>query len=185
MLRLDNHKQILIGGAYEQTPHINQQITAGYTNGHTFGAGQVAVNSRLTPPVGPVPTTTPIGNPLLAGYQPVKAIVNGRSSRMSIDGFDVTSEVTGTYYVTGFATWYHSANNATVGFTYSVEIDGNWYFSPRPVTHHTPNVEGVANMAGGGLIDLIPGRKTRIWVATNLTGVVTCPTMSILIYKFL
>lgn len=162
-------------------PYLNQTITQNYTNSMTMVG---TLDDKLETPVGPIPTNTVIGDPLLVGYQPLTGIVQGLNNRVYQTGFDVSFEDLGIFEADGFATFSHTVNNSTVAFVYSIEIGGDWYFSARPVRHKTPNGDGVANMAGTGVLPVTDrAQKIRLWVASDNNGDVICDTLSIMLKK--
>lgn len=170
----------LLGFGYPTRPaYLNQIIDHDPANTMTVvGTGDAA----LAPPVS-VPVGTPVGDAAYLGYRPVTGITQGVSRDMYVDGFDVVTRVPGLFQVGGFATFEHSTGSSVVGFVYSIEIGGSYFFSQRPVTQLVPNHSQPANMSGQGEIQMTGGSRVRMWVASNKSGVVTCPILSVLINR--
>lgn len=126
MLRIASN---LLGFGYPTRPaYLNQVINYDPNNSVAVtGTGDIA----LIPPVS-VPTSTPIGDPAFLGYVPVPGIVAGVSRDMYMDGLDVVSRVPGLFQANGFATFEHSTGTSVVGFAYSLEVNGQYFFQSAP-----------------------------------------------------
>ena len=129
------------------------------------------------------------------GYRKIGYLVDNKSQKMTLQSgndetgaalslCDVVNDEDGSFRVDGFTTFKHTQNNATVGFVFAAEVGGNYIFSPRPVRQRVPNGAAPANMAGEGILSVPAGSKLSLWAASDVTGVLTLDTLSILITRF-
>ena len=161
-------------------PKINLQITQLYSNSHTLTA---AASDNLEAPVGAIPTSTAIGNALLNDFIPVENITGVGGDRIVQSGYDFEVEEDGQYLADGFGVFNHTSNNTVVGFTFSLERGGNWFFSPRVVRNTMSNGDRPTLLAGSGVLDLLDGDKVRIWLAGSNNGTCVVDTLSIRVRK--
>jgi len=161
-------------------PKINMQITQLYSNSHTLNA---TANDNLEAPVGSIPTSTPIGNALLKDFVPVENITGTGADKIIQSGYDFEVLEDGQYVADGFGVFKHDTNNTVVGFTFSRERAGDWFFSPRVVRNTMANGNKPTELAGSGLLDLLSGDKVRLWIAGSNNGDCTVDTLSIRLRK--
>lgn len=134
------------------------------------------VSDELPPPA----TQQPLVGGNFQGYVQLINLMEERANVMSVTDNSIVVPQDGTYSVNiGWATFRHSINNATVAFVLGVVRDGIVIFSQRPTGSRIPNVGKLANIAGGGTIDLLKGDRLTVWLATDIAGTVTVPNANI------
>lgn len=165
--------------AFANAPYINVTVTQNELNTYSVtGTG----DNRLYPPSVPQPI---VGGDY-EGYVQVGNLENDNNYLMTVaDGINITIPQTGRYRVDGFADFAHSSNNATVAFVFAINTGSDFVFSQRPVRHRVPNGADYANMAGEGVIMASDASwTTSLWVASDVSGIITVDTLSIIIAKF-
>lgn len=172
------------GGGGIVAPYLNFVRTQDATNNITLVG---TADNELWPPIAAQPITGGTYNGYRkVGHFDVNKNVGGYSLVDGIDetgaaltACDIILPITGTYEIEGFATFQHPTNNSTLAFTFGAEIGGNYVWSPRPVKHDMPNLDGHANLSGKGLLTLPAGTPISLWCATDRSGTVEIDTVGI------
>jgi len=137
-------------------------------------------NTILNPPSAPVTA----GPGPFGGYHKVSAyIVEGSAKELSVVSGEMIIPNDGLFLVpVAYASFRHSANNATVALVFGIERAGQIFFSQRPVPSKQPNLGDVTNISGGGQINSLTGDKISVWVASDITGTITIGNSNVTVH---
>ena len=185
-IRNDLLEQILAanGGGDVMTRAAFEEITQTYAS---FGYTQATATNEeplivpisvgtgtksLTPPTSPQPLTG--GD--YRGYIKINGFVGiEESGSLSVSNGEVIIGVSGDYFTSN--AWIDissSVNTTTLGFLFSIERNGEYSFSGRPVGSRGFNGDNRTNVSGGGLLSgLQAGDKIGVWVASENISDVT------------
>lgn len=113
-------------------------------------------------------------NPIDGGYveilnQYTPQVQVGTGIVVQPDGrFEFTKQ--GVAVVTAYADVAHSANNSSVGATFTVTRGGTTIFSGRAVHARAPNAGDISNLSGVGSLEVLPGDILGVAFASDKTG---------------
>ena len=179
-------EQILLanGGGDVMTKADFEQVTQtyvayGYTQAEEPSNLPLVVNIAvgtgtvdLAPPTSPQPTTGGDYN----GYVKITGFVAiEESGTLSVANGDVVIGTSGDYFTSN--AWIDvscSVNTTTLGFLFSIERNGEYIFTTRPVGSRGFNGDNRTNISGGGLLsNLQAGDKIGVWVASENASDIT------------
>lgn len=137
-------------------------------------------NSILNPPSSPVTA----GPGPFGGYHKVTAyLAEGIAKELSVVSAEMIIPNDGIFVVpVAYASFRHTANNATVALVFGIERAGQISFSQRPVSSKQPNLGDVANISGGGQLPSLNGDKMSVWVASDTTGTITIGNSNVTVH---
>ena len=134
---------------------------------------------EMHPPAAPVA----VGPGPFGGYYRVDAYLpEGANKEVTVSNAELNLPVDGVYQLpNGWATFRHSANGATVGFTLAIERDGFLAFSQRPVSNNQANNNKLTVTSASGQLQAQAGDKMSVWIASDVAGNVTMGNSVVLI----
>lgn len=157
------------------TMAITQRDTNDGTPFNIVVAAHPSGNDTLNPPATPV-TAGP--GPFGGYYKMTAFIAEGSSQELTVTGsaeFLIPNNITDATFIVpvGWSSFRHQFNNSTVSFIIGVERAGQIFFSQRPTGNLQPNGAAIANISGGGQLDVQAGDKISAWVASDTGGTIT------------
>jgi hypothetical protein len=125
---------------------------------------------NLVPPAAPVPagsTGVTVNN-----YVHVDGLIStGDCQNFNVVNGEAEALIGGVFAIpSGWGTFRHSLNNATVAYCAVIERAGQLIFSPRFASTLQATLGRNTNLTSGGQITLEKGDKFSIWVASDLSG---------------